>query len=132
MARIRSNEKRTEFVKAAKKKRLSTNKCGYSGSDTPIYVDEQLTQHTFELLEQAKALKKVGMKYVWTSNGDVLCREKDDTPVTRISSHDKIKSIEKRLILSSKKNNKPAKNKKQNKPTTSVEQSSDDFYSDVD
>lgn len=112
--------------------------CGYNGADTPIYVDEQLTQHTYEILTQAKALKKMGMKYVWTSNGDVLCREQDDSPMVRINSLEKIKEIEKRMALSNKRKKNSSSKKHNGKTQTPTnikvtnEEEEDEFFSESD
>lgn len=103
--------------------------CGYSGDNKPIFVDEQLTQQTYELLAQAKALKKLGVKYVWTSNGDILCRERDESPVTKIDSLAKVKAIEKKLVLSNKKKAKRVRKKEQNKESVS---SDGEFFSEAE
>lgn len=129
--RFKSDSKKVEFVKAAKKKRLSTKMCDYEGEDKPIYVDEQLTQGTYELLAQAKALKKVGMKYVWTSNGNILCREKDDSHVIKISSAAQIQSIEKKMMSSNKKKKQKGKQSKA-KPKQQSESEEEDFFTDAD
>lgn len=102
-AKFSSQQKKNEFVKAAKKKRLSTQMYGYDGECKPIFVDEQLTKYTYSLFAQAKELKKVGIKYVWVSNGDVLYKQSDDSQTKRISSSMQINDIEKAIMLSKKK-----------------------------
>lgn len=102
-AKLSSQHKKAEFIKAAKKKRLSTQIYGYGGDSKPIYVDEQLTKYTYTLLAQAKQLKKIGIKHVWVSNGDVLYRQTDDSKTQRILSSHQVKEIEKGIMLSKNK-----------------------------
>lgn len=118
-AKFSSQQKKTEFVKAAKKKRLSTQMYGYTGDSKPIYVDEQLTKYTYTLFAQAKQLKKAGIKHVWVSNGDVLYRQADDSPTKRIHSSTQINEIEKAIMLS---NRKATNNNQQQQAGTSGQQ----------
>lgn len=76
---------------------------GYDGDSKPIYVDEKLTKYTYTLFAQAKELKKVGIKYVWVSNGNVLDKQNDDPQTKRIHSSLQIKEIEKAIMLSKNK-----------------------------
>lgn len=114
-AKFSSQQKKVEFLKAAKKKRLSTQMYEYDGDSVPMYVDEQLTKYTYTLFAQAKDLKKVGIKHVWVSNGDVLYRQTDDSQTKRIHSSSQIKEIEKAIMLSKTKavNNKSHKHTQQ-------------------
>lgn len=99
-AKFSNQQKKVEFLKAVKSKRLSTQMYGYDGDSKPIYADEQLTKYTYTLFTQAKDLKKVGIKHVWVSNGDVLYRQNDDSQTKRIHSSFQIKEIEKAIMLS--------------------------------
>lgn len=117
-AKFSSQQKKSEFIKAAKKIRLSSQMYGYAGDSKPIYVDEQLTKYTYTLFAQAKQLKKIGIKHVWVSNGDVLYREADDSQTKRIHSSTQIKEIEKAVMLNKNKLN----NNKHNQASTSNQQ----------
>lgn len=50
-----------------------------------LLVSEQLTKSNQELLYQARSLRgENGFKFVWSSNGQILARQKPNTKVTRI------------------------------------------------
>lgn len=102
IAEFNNTLKKNEFVKAAKKKRITSTMLGQEGEIKPIYVDEQLTRESYQLFSAAKGLKKIGMKHVWISQGDVLVREKDDSMVVKIQSQNQISEIEKKLVLNTK------------------------------
>lgn len=99
------NEKKIEFVKSAKQKRISSAQIGYSGDAYPIYVDHQLTTESFNLFLEAKKLKKLGVTFVWIANGNILLREKVGKPAIKITSISQLKSIEKEFLLQTKKTN---------------------------
>lgn len=81
-----NSDKKSEFIKSAKRNRISSVKFGYSGVAHPIFVDHQLTTESFNLFLEAKKLKKVGVSFVWIANGNILVREKAGKPVTKITS----------------------------------------------
>lgn len=96
-ATFSNEDKKRAFIKAAKSKRISTTMYGSNGDEKPIYIDEALTKHTYNLLSEAKKLKKYGVKFIWTSNGDVLMREKENDKVVKIRSEQHIDEIRKQL-----------------------------------
>lgn len=58
---FKSREKKGEFIKASKSKRISTQMYGYGDESLPIYVDDQLTKETFLLFKETKQLKKLAL-----------------------------------------------------------------------
>lgn len=94
------NGKKSEFVKSAKQKRISSTQIGYSGDAYPIFVDHQLTTESFNLFLKAK---KIGVSFVWIANGNILLREKVGKQAIKITSTSQLKLIEKELLLRTKK-----------------------------
>lgn len=65
------------MIKQAKAKKINSGAMGFTGDDRPIFIDEIVTQHTHNLLMEARKLREYGVKYVWSSKGDVLVRERE-------------------------------------------------------
>lgn len=107
--------KKREFIKAAKKAKVSAQSYGYTDKSGPIYVDEQLTKQTFLLFKRAKELKRQGFKFVWISNGEILVRESETSPVIRITAESQIIEIENEILLSKKNTKGDKRNPKQEK-----------------
>lgn len=100
MVKFNNVEKKNEFVRAAKSKKISTVMYGYGGEPLPIYVDPQLTRDSFTLFKYAKKLKKVGIAFVWISaNGEILVREKPTSNIINIKTTAQIDAIERECIL---------------------------------
>lgn len=54
-------------------------------SRRPILISEQLTRHNQELLFQARSLRgQDNFKFVWSTNGQILARHRQNTKVIRI------------------------------------------------
>lgn len=111
-----------QFVKEAKKKRISTQMFGYEGEIIPIYVDEQLTRQTFLLFKYAKKLKKIGCQYVWIANGDIMARINATSQFVKITQKHQVDEMEKELLTkpNEQKNtdNNNKKDKTHEKPKT--------------
>lgn len=88
---------------------------GYGGESLPIYVDDQLTKETFLLFKETKQLKKIGIAFVWLSNGNILVRETSDSQITRIESFTQLKEFEQSLLLK-----KQTKDKSQNQTRDNI------------
>lgn len=88
IARFCSREKKTEFVKKARKARLTTATLGFPQKDQrPLYVNDHLTQERKRLFAQALELKKAkGWKHLWTDHCVIKARRTDESRVYRISS----------------------------------------------
>lgn len=114
-AKFHNVDTKCGFVKAAKKKRISTAMYGYKGEAKPIFIDEHVTAETYKLFTQAKLLRKCGIKYIWISNGEVLVREGDNSKVTRIVPSSQITDIETQLALKTDKSNGRTDKPKQEK-----------------
>lgn len=69
-----SRFKRAELIKKAKEIKPTAERCGGDPRNKIFYADH-LTKKNQEILYQAKKLWE--KYYVWTKNGNVLCREKN-------------------------------------------------------
>lgn len=103
IAKFKSMEKRRAFVRASKQKKLSSQMFGYTGEVRPIYVDEQLTSQTFKLFKETKKLKRIGVKFVWIANGEVLIRETEQAKIHSIKQQSQLTELENDIVL--RKNN---------------------------
>ncbi|XP_077491767.1 uncharacterized protein LOC144102349 [Amblyomma americanum] len=93
IVRFYSREKKTEFVKKAKKARITTSSIGFTAPilDKSVYVNDHLTPENKRLFAKALALKKEkGWKFVWVDNCRIKARKTEDSRVYRISGVDDI------------------------------------------
>lgn len=104
MVKFNNAEKKRQFVKAAKAKRISTQTYGYSGEPRPIYVDEQLTSESFQLFKSTKKLKKIGVRFVWIADGKILVREHENSTIYNIKTLSQLLELEKEIILRNNEN----------------------------
>ncbi|KAH7944989.1 hypothetical protein HPB49_004566 [Dermacentor silvarum] len=87
IVRFTRRSKRNAILAKARKARLTTQSLEYAGQSRPIFVNEHLTRKNKQLLGAAISRKKVvGWKHVCSSNGRVLARRGDSTPVLHIVS----------------------------------------------
>lgn len=56
------------------------------GSSTPVYINENLTNHNKELLWNAKQKLKATFKFIWVKYGRVLCRKDENSRVIPLYS----------------------------------------------
>ena len=68
-----------------------------SGPAHNIYINEQLTALNKGLHKRARDLRSYGLKFVWTSDGKVLVRESESSPVIHIKKTEDIVKLEKKL-----------------------------------
>lgn len=81
--------KNSEMVKNIIKKRrevevLNTQTCGINASNAKVYINEHLSDITYNLLKEAKKCKDHGFKFVWYQNGSVLLRKKDGDKIIKV------------------------------------------------
>lgn len=87
IVRFTRRSKRNLVLAKARKMRLTTDALGFEGASKPVFLNEHLTRKNKQLLGAAVAKKKsVAWKYVWTSNGKVLARRGESTPILRITT----------------------------------------------
>lgn len=80
---------KSEMVKNIIKKRrevevLNTQSCGINTSNTKIYINEHLSDITYNLLKEAKKCKDHGFKFVWYQNGSVLLRKREGDKIIKV------------------------------------------------
>lgn len=120
LVQFADDNKKREFVKSAKARKINTQMYGYSGDAKPIYVDEQLTKESFLLFKRAKNLKKLGVKFVWISNGNILVRETPNDSVVQIKSIEQVNEIEQAIMMRNTKKQNEAKKKNKNNTESSA------------
>lgn len=88
IARFCCREKKHEFVRKARKARLSTNQIGFSSENSsPVFVNDHLTFENKKLFAQALARKKEhNWEFLWTDNCQIKARKTGDSKVHRIAS----------------------------------------------
>lgn len=94
-------EKRNNFYQEVKKQRI-VRKTNVAGNiiNKPIYVNDCLTKENYLLLSATIKLKRFGIKFVWTQNGNILLRKSENTPIIRVRDKKHLDLIEEELILS--------------------------------
>lgn len=70
----------------ARKARLTTHSLDYEGPSRFVFIIQHLMRENKQLLGAAISRKRVGWKYVWSTNGKVLACQGDSTPILRIAS----------------------------------------------
>lgn len=71
-----------------------------STSRSPILITEQLTRANQELLYKARSLRGQNkFKFVWSSNGQILARQRENAKVIRILDEDHVNRIRAELQL---------------------------------
>lgn len=83
---LKSRQMLEDTVKASRTLKLNAESLGMSGSN--IYVNERLSQNSYQLLCDAKKLKEQGYKFIWSRYGKVFARKQEGS----IISHLKTKS----------------------------------------
>lgn len=101
IVKFHSLEKRNIFLKEVKKQRVTQQvKISDKTVTKPIYINECLTRDNYLLLSAAVKLKRFGVKFVWTQNGNVLIRQNENKPIVRIKDMKHINAIEETLLTS--------------------------------
>ncbi|KAH7965260.1 hypothetical protein HPB49_005460 [Dermacentor silvarum] len=76
---------RDKLLAAAKKTKLSTNQLGFR-EDEPVYVNEHLCLENKVLLSKARlARREKNWKFVWVTQGKILMRKTEKSPVLHIT-----------------------------------------------
>lgn len=122
VAKFNDESKKRNFIKAAKKAKVSAQTYGYTDKTGPIYVDEQLTKQTFLLFKRTKELKKQGYKFVWISNGEILARKNEKSTAIRITTESQVIDLENEILMSNEEKKAATKQKKHNKNSKQQEQ----------
>lgn len=91
------NFDKEHFLKNRKVKRaLSSSELGFDVSHT-VYVNENLTQYRRSLMASVRKIRRdYKLSYVWTKNGNIFVRERENSQIINIKSEKDIKIIEER------------------------------------
>lgn len=75
------------------KKLLYANNIGFNNNNNKIIIVDQLTDTNRHLLREAKQLKRHGFQYIWTKNGKVLVKRREDSDAIIITSIEHIETL---------------------------------------
>lgn len=91
---VRNFDKEMFLKKRKVKRNLSSSELGFNVSHS-VYVNENLTQYRRSLMASVRKLKRdYKLSYVWTKNGNIFVRERDNSPAVIIKSEKDITDIE--------------------------------------
>lgn len=88
IARFCSRVKKDEFLRKARRARLTTESLGFAQSQgANVYVNDHLTPNNKRLFAQALSLKREKQwKFLWVDNGRIKVRKTEDSRVHVIAS----------------------------------------------
>lgn len=93
IVRFVRRSKRNDVLAKCRKKKVNCSILGCM-QETPLFVNEHLTQKNKALLSAAIQKKKeAGWKFAWTTNGRVLVRKDEDAPVIHIAHEGNLTQI---------------------------------------
>jgi hypothetical protein len=94
VVKFTSKATRSLFIVNRKKKSILTCDLGVDSEKNPIFVNEYLTKHAMQLLNEAKMLKKdFNFKFVWPKNGVIFARKDENSDLFRIENFNSISEI---------------------------------------
>lgn len=94
VATLNNSEKRNSILRNRNKKGMLTGaKCNINNSNEKIYVNEEMTTVTYQLLREAFKLKDVGFQFIWHKNGTIYARLKEEEEAIKIQSAEIIKQL---------------------------------------
>lgn len=99
---LKSIEAKNQFLQVRRiKKDIYPADIGISQqSKRPLLITEQLTRHNQELLFKARSIRGPGgFKFVWSKNGQILARHKENSRVIRITDQNQITQIKEQIDL---------------------------------
>lgn len=78
-----------------KKKRgqFSQKDCKVGNQNVKVYINEDLTQYTYKLLQESKKLRTIGYSFIWCKYGNVYARKAEGQPHVRIKDSLHIDSL---------------------------------------
>lgn len=103
IVRLISSSVKRDIIKSKRSYELNASMftlgCMPVGSSTQkIYIDEHLTKSNFALYMQARALRKSGVKYVWTHNGCTFIKITNDSKAVRIRHLDDLYAFQEEFL----------------------------------
>lgn len=93
VVKFRLRAARDRMLSAARKRKLNARDLGYD-TDASIYVNEHLCRENKILLAKARQARKENKwKFIWVSQGKVLMRKLEKTPVLRITCEEDLAQV---------------------------------------
>lgn len=87
-------------IRRAKRDILQSDIVANSTSRRPVLISEQLTRENQELLYKARSLRgQNNYKFVWSSNGQILARQRLNSKVVRITDSEHVNRLRAELNL---------------------------------
>lgn len=74
LVKLNSMEDKKIIFKLKRNKTILSTDLKVEGQSSKVYISEQLSTETGFLLKMVRELRKFGIKYVWTNNGNVLVK----------------------------------------------------------
>lgn len=100
--KVNKLEQKADIISAKRMKTITANMISVgnvavgSAGDT-VYVDDHLTPTTVHLLKQARELRSLGVKHVWTKNGTILVKMNDKSDPTIVRNEQDICNLRQSL-----------------------------------
>ncbi|KAG7302246.1 hypothetical protein JYU34_013735 [Plutella xylostella] len=82
VVRLRHRGARDQWLRARKSRRLTNTQLLGNNSETPIYINENVTKETRDLFWLTKAQLRATFKYIWIQNGRVLVKRNQEDKKT--------------------------------------------------
>ena len=96
LVKLRSKTARNHWMLARKENRITNNKVYSNGSDSRIYINEDLPKYKRQLLWVVRnQLKPKGFQYIWVQDCSILVkRNSEEKKIYNIKSEDDLKKFE--------------------------------------
>lgn len=78
------------ILELKRNKTILSTELKVEGQQSKVYISEQLSTETGYLFKMARELRKFGIKYVWTNNGNVLVKSDSKAKTVRITHVDDV------------------------------------------
>lgn len=85
LVKLNSIEDKKMFLELKRSKTILSTDLEVVGQQSKVYISEQLSMETGYLFKMARELRKFGIKYVWTNNGNVLVKSDSKAKIVRMS-----------------------------------------------
>lgn len=99
LVKLNSIETKKSILQLKRNKNIFSTELNVEGEPSKIFISEQLTTETGLLFKKARELRKFGIKYVWTSNGNVLLKSDSKSKTVRITEDNDVIKIKSSLDL---------------------------------
>jgi uncharacterized protein YcfL len=90
---IKNADQKNKLLAARKSRSIFSTDIGFEIKQQ-IFINEQLTKSTYELLKKAKELKiKLKYKFVWTKNGIIYAKKEENSQIQLITNENDLTQL---------------------------------------